>query len=286
MTILRKATPDDAQRIETFLLHHAVTSMYLRGNLAAHGVGFSDHAHSTEFYLWGNGKTDGVFGVTKSGYLMAQVPGMPDAAVAAFAKQVDGMETLGMTGVVDQVDPVLHALGLKDADYQLDHDEPLYRMDLDNLPADIEPCRPMIASDLPVMVPWFADYMYQTGLFDQETARQNAPERAQEDLESGQLRVIEEGGKPVAMAKLNAVIGEHAQVGGVFVPTSARRRGLGGRVTVALLQDGRAQGIRVANLFANSPNAARVYERIGFEQVGWYRIALLARPQIIRGAMS
>lgn len=286
MTILRKATPDDAQGIETFLLQHAVTSMYLRGNLAAHGVGFTDHAHSTEFYIWGKGQIDGVFGVTKSGYLMAQMPGMPDAAVAAFAKQVDGMETLGMTGVVDQVDPVLRALGLKDADFQLDHDEPLYRMDLDNLPDNIEPCRPMIASDLPIMVPWFADYMYQTGLFDQETARQNAPERAQEDLESGQLRVIEEGGKPVAMAKLNAVIGEHAQVGGVFVPMSARRRGLGGRVTVALLQDGRAQGIRVANLFANSPNAARVYERIGFEQVGWYRIALLARPKIIGGSMS
>lgn len=284
--VLRKASQSDGAAIEAFLKQHAVTSMYLRGNLAAHGVGFTDHAHSTEFYFWGVDQIEGVFGVTKSGYLMAQMPGMPAAAVAAFAAKLQGIETLGMTGVVDQVDPMLRALQLDNADYQLNHDEPLFQLDLNDLPATPVPCRPMVAQDLPIMTPWFADYMYQTGQFDEQTAFENAPERAQEDLASGQLRVLEDAGKPVAMAKLNAIIGDHAQVGGVFVPAFARRQGLGQRITVALLQDARSQGIRIASLFANTPDAARIYKAIGFEQVGWYRIALLARPEIISGARA
>ncbi|WP_146346495.1 GNAT family N-acetyltransferase [Phaeobacter marinintestinus] len=283
---LRKATEQDAELIDAYLAQHAATSMYLRGNLSTHGVGFTDHPLSTEFHLWEPDGLAGVFGITRSGYLMAQVPGMPEEAAQAFAQVLAGVETLGMTGVTNQVTEVLRALDLETADYQMRHIEPLFLLDLSDLPTQPETCRPMHPDDLAIMEPWFADYLFQTGQFDAENARQKAPERARIELASGRVRVVEDGGQPVAMATLNAVVGHHAQVGGVFVPDKFRKRGLGRRVTIAVLQDARAEGVQVANLFANSPDAARLYEKIGFKQIGWYSIALLARPYIINGGAA
>jgi predicted GNAT family acetyltransferase len=69
------------------------------------------------------------------------------------------------------------------------------------------------------------------------------------------------------------------QVGGVFVPQELRGRGFAQRITVGLLQAARRDGAETAVLFANNPVAARTYEAIEFQQVGWYGIALLARPE-------
>ncbi len=281
---LIQATPGDAARIDAFLAPHAVSSMYLRGNLANHGVGITDAAHSTDFYLWqSQGTLQGVFGITRSGYLMAQMPGMTRDAARAFGQTIHGRISRGMTGPADQVELVLCAMGLQDGPFQLHHDEPLYQMDLTQLDGPVEPCRPMQQADLDRLIQWFEIYTHETGLFDAETARAEAPARAQADLAAGRLRLLEEGGEPVAMAALNAVVKGHAQVGGVYVPAEHRRKGYGARITRALLQEARANGIRSANLFANSPGAARVYDRIGFKQVGWYRIALLAQPTPIPG---
>ena len=51
------------------------------------------------------------------------------------------------------------------------------------------------------------------------------------------MRLLLEAGAPVAMAGINARVGDVVQVGGVFVPEGARNRGLGRRVTAALLRE-------------------------------------------------
>ena len=84
---------------------------------------------------------------------------------------------------------------------------------------------------------------------------------------------------PVAMAAINASVRDQVQVGGVFVPRENRNCGLGRKVTTAVLQKARTEGANTAILFANNPPAARAYEAMGFQQIGWYRIALLQTPQ-------
>ncbi len=277
--MLREAIPDDAQRIDAFLARYADSSMYLRGNLAAHGVGFGENDHSTRFFLWGDEAVEGVFGITKSGYVMAQMPGMPVAAAQAFAAAIRGRDTLGMTGAADQVPVVLHALGIAGSDYQLQHEEPLYRLDLSDLPEAPVSTRPMAADDLEPLEGWYASYLQDTGQADAAAAAKLAPGRARSDLKTGRVKLLEQDGVPVAMAALNAVVGTHVQVGGVFVPQELRGRGFAQRITVGLLQAARRDGAETAVLFANNPVAARTYDAIGFQQVGWYGIALLAQPE-------
>lgn len=280
--MMREATSEDADAIETFLSRHPDSSMYLRENLASHGVGFGEKDHSTRFFLWGRADIEGVFGYTKSGYLMAQMPEMTLEAAQAFLQAIEGTMTRGMTGPVDQVETVLATAGLTGAAYQLLDDEPLYRLDLNDLPSGRDPIRPLTEADLPLVEPWYAEYFVDTNQATSDEAQKLAPDRARADLGTGRVRLLIEAGNPVAMAAINAKAGHHVQVGGVGVPAQYRSRGYGRRVTAALLREAQREGAQVAVLFANNPTAARSYEAIGFRQVDQYRIALLAKPQEIR----
>lgn len=74
------------------------------------------------------------------------------------------------------------------------------------------------------------------------------------------------GGEPVARGTVT-VVGDTAEVTGVATLPAMRRRGLAGAVTHALAQHAFAAGARLVFLAAD-PAAVRVYERIGFAQVG------------------
>ena len=279
--MIREATPQDQPRIEAFLARHPETSMFLRSNLAAHGVGFSDHPHSTRFFLW-EGEGLGVFAVSRSGYVMAQMPGMSEAGARAFRSAIAGHTVLGMTGDVAQVDVTLRGLGLEGAEYKLQRDEPLFRRDLADLPDVPFDTRCMEEADLAELTPWFARYLVDTGQDTEETAQASAPARAREILYRYGPELLLEDGAPVAMADINAEVAGMVQVGGVFVPPAQRGRGLAGAVTCAILHRARREsGAHTGILFANNPIAARAYERIGFRRVGNYRVALLRTPQEI-----
>ncbi len=280
--MIREATAADAPAIEAFLAAYPETSMFLRSNLAAHGVGFGDSDHSTRFFVWEQDQIDGVFGITRKGYLMAQLPDCMPHAARAFAECIADETVLGMTGAARQVKVVLNALDLRNADYRLLHDEPLYRLDLGKLSSARVLHRPVSGADRPILQNWFADYFEDTGQAKGQEARDMAADRVTTEIENSKAIVMLEGDTPVAMAAINASVDDQVQVGGVFVPRKNRNRGLGRKVTTAVLQKAKAEGANTAILFANNPPAARVYEAMGFEQVGWYRIALLEKPQKVQ----
>ncbi len=280
--MIREATQDDAVAIDAFLAEHAASSMFLRSNLASQGVGISDHPHSSRIFLREVEGIVGVFGVTKGGYLMVQMPDLTSDVATVFARSISGSTVLGMTGPTAQVETTLVALGLDNGEFRLNHDEPLYRLELSQMSAQTVDCRPMEPSDVPLLEGWFAKYLTDTNQASADEAKKIAPARAKSDLETGRVRLLMKQGQPVAMASLNAIVSDHVQVGGVYVPSDLRGRGYGREVTLGLLQDAERNGAKVAVLFANNPPAARAYEAIGFEQVGWYRIALLGQPQEIR----
>lgn len=158
MSLLRKASEGDVPVLERFLGSHAETSMFLRGNLEAHGIGRTDHRHGTTYWLHQRDGIVGVVACTNGGYLMCRAPNA-DATVWRAADAV--------------------------------------------------------------------------------------------------------------------------QVGGVCVPPAVRGQGLGGAVVALQLAELREQGAKVAILFAANAAAARAYERIGFQQIGSYEVALLKAPIIV-----
>jgi len=88
-----------------------------------------------------------------------------------------------------------------------------------------------------------------------------------------QMLVAELGGCLVGKINTNAASFTRYQIGGVYVHPDYRGLGIAGRMTSEFVASLTAQG-RGISLFVNKTNtaASRVYQRIGFEITGEYRI--------------
>lgn len=279
MTVLRRAVQKDSVAIEAFLAQHPETSMFLRGNLAAHGLDNSEHRHGTTYWFEERGEITGIIGCTNGGYLMCQAPTAARSFWDRAAEVLLDRNIEGLTGVPAQVNAWIGALGLKSDAFSIKVTEPLYRLPLDALR---EPdmanlvLRKPLADDFALLMQWFDGYAQDTGIAP--TDGSSGKDAAAVFTAHEAARILEQGGTPVAMTSLNAQVADTVQVGGVYVPPGMRGQGLGGAVVAAQLAELRSQGTRLAILFAANVLAARAYERIGFRHIGSYEIALLKSP--------
>ena len=274
--MIRKATTEDRAAIAAFLEGRIESSMFLLGNLEAFGTENTTHPHGTAFFLRETGEgINGVFGVTNGGFLLCQLPGLTATEAQTYAHLLKGYTLRGMTGDDQQVQTVLNALNVPADAWAINKAEALYRLDLANLdaPGDVTLRKPE-EQDVPLLTGWYETYMRETGTgIDGDAAN-----RARAAVGSEKTRLLVEDGGPTAMTGINSAAGPAVQVGGVFVPPALRGQGRAGRAVAAHLAELRDTGREVAILFAASEEAAKAYERIGFEKVGAYRVALLKDP--------
>lgn len=283
--MMRAATAADVPALRGFLEQHVETSMFLLGNLEAHGVSGSDHPKATRYFLWEEaGQITGVFGSTPDGDLMCQMPGITPAAAEAFVRALSGQRVCGITGVGAQVEEVLRALALPQERWQMDEVEPLYQLSLEALAEGREVLRVPQPEDRAMLEAWYLAYHLDTGLATGEVAGTEAVRRAKAAVNSSRHVLLIENGRPVAISQSTVRAGAAVQIGGVFVPEPLRGRGLAGRVVAAQLRQLRDEGCRTAILFAASVPAARAYERIGFRHIGSYRVAMLKAPLTLEAA--
>lgn len=89
--------------------------------------------------------------------------------------------------------------------------------------------------------------------------------------------VLEAGGRPVSMARLNATTRRFAQLGGVYTPPELRGRGFGSCLVRALCRGCLDQGREAMALTVDpaKTRANQLYARIGFRPRGTYRFLLL-----------
>lgn len=244
--------------------------MFLRGNIARHGLSGGEHPHATTVHVApAKGPVRAVFGRTEGGMLLLQAPA-DVGEIAAWAGTLRGQRVVGMNGEAVQVGSLWAAMGRPAL--RTDLTEPLMRLSLADLPGIKKASlRPSTSADADLLRAWFADYGADTGLpLDAADARDRAI------APGSAVRLLEHDGIPVAMAALNATAGVDVQVGGVFVARDRRGRGFGRMVTCALLAEAREGGAQSAVLFSNNDHATRIYLSLGFRQVGHYRIAFLA----------
>lgn len=277
---LRRAGPEDATALDAFLADHPATSMFLRSNLATHGTDENSHAHGTAFYVPDvEAKIRAVFGITNSGFLMAQAPDMPPEMWDAFARTIKGRRVVGMTGRPVQVQTCLRACGIALGPWTVLADEPLYHLTLSQIVKMDSRVRTPDAGDVDLLETWFATYALDTG----ETLPEDGPSpvaktRAARAIGNQDVVILEDNGVPVAMAGINARLPDIVQIGGVFTPDGMRGNGYARRAVAGLLRSCMGQGVTQAVLFANNAAAAQAYEALGFAHIGEYRVALLRTP--------
>jgi predicted GNAT family acetyltransferase len=196
---------------------------------------------------------------------------------------LSGCDINGLTGVPDQVNAWIAALGLKPDAFSIKVTEPLYRLSLADLVAPVMSglaLRKPRIEDAALLARWFEGYARDTGI--KPTDGPSGTKAAAVFIAHNAARILERDGVPVAMTSLNAEVSDTVQIGGVYLRPELRGQGLGSTVVAAQLSELRAKGKTLAILFAANALAARAYERIGFRHVGSYEIAMLKAPHSIR----
>jgi predicted GNAT family acetyltransferase len=276
--MIRKAEENDIPAMMAFLEGRIASSMFLLGNLEQFGVDNRDHPHGTAFFLreTGDGIT-GIFGATNGGMLLCQLPGIGATEAQTYAHLLQGYVLRGMTGEAEQVATILEALPFEAGALSVNDVDPLYMIELASVGESTAPVRAPEAGDKALLMEWFQQLDEDNGLGEGGDMRP-LDARAEEAIAAETVWILEGEDGPVAMSAVNAHAGHAVQIGGVFVRRDMRGRGLAAEVVRAQLAELRDEGFARAILFAGSDTAARVYEKIGFQKVGDYRVAVLESP--------
>lgn len=278
--MIRPARAGDEAAIDAFLAGYAETSMFLRSNLLKFGLFNREHSHATEYWLAGENGIDAVFGLSNAGFVMSQAPDANPAFWHACAAKVSGCEIAGITGEAQQVDALKHALEMCDADWALDAPEPLYSLPLPSLKTPDLPgeIRTPVEGDRDLIFKWTRAYSAELHMSSPERLDEEAQGRTDRALATGDVRILEVDGQPVAMTAINARLPDMVQIGGVYTPPELRGSGFARRVVALHMAEERSKGVSTAILFASGPAACRAYEAIGFQHIGNYSLAILKEP--------
>lgn len=135
-------------------------------------------------------------------------------------------------------------------------------------------CRVPVDAELPTLARWA--YEYETETLGGAASAEREASIARDYKPAASLRVLVDGGAPLAMTRFNAEIPDTVQVGGVYTPPQNRRRGYGRAVVAGSLLEARARGVRRSILFTSEHNiAARsAYLSLGYRIVGDYGLVL------------
>ncbi len=286
--MIRILQPGDEPLLESYLQPCIESSLFLVSNMRA--AGLVDNGRSQEGTYAATFEQDRIIGVAAlfwNGSLILQAPiaQLPDLyqAIAAAAPR----PIARFIGPKQQVQTLLDHLNITPAALKLDEPEYLYSLNLADLQtppqlrSEAWQGRLMQAKDIDLMTRWRVGYAIET-LGDTESPAlwQRMRAGAEKYLQMGRVWILEDNGQPVATTAFNATIKEMVQVGGVWTPPEWRRRGYGRAAVAASLLGVKADGIQTAILFTGESNipAQKVYEAIGFQHIGDYRITLLKEP--------
>ena len=277
--MIRLLGPDDRPALEAFLLAHADSSLFLRGNVCAGGMVFEGRPLQAVYVgLVEAGAVHAVAAHCWNDFVLVQAPTELAAVVCAVVER-SGRPVAGMSGPWTQVCDARRALGLHDRPAAFDSKDVLMALELAALvrpPLVDDPevvCRRTRADDLELAVEWRIAYAIEE-LRATDGARLHAEARA--DMErhhrEGSSWILEHAGRPVSFSAFNASLPDVVQIGGVFTPPALRSRGYARAVVAGSLVAAAAAGVGRSVLFTGveNPAAQRAYRALGFRPVGDY----------------
>lgn len=269
---------DDATLLEAlaFLRRHRATSLFLLGNLADHGPRLTAHPNSANFKgLWEGDRLVAVFALARRGNLLVQSEAPRAHAEALMAACRDeGLPLKGVLGEWAIAEPLWQArpAGLTTT---FQSREILYRRPLDAIPPAPPDVRRLVVDDFPAWRDHHADFLAESGL-----PLEGGPEEEQRARFASSVALARwwghfTDGRLDSMAALNASADGVGQVGGVYTPPAARRKGLSRQTLEGLMADAAGPlGLEELVLFTGEGNtgAQALYEGLGFERIGHFGI--------------
>lgn len=278
MPTLRTLQSGDEMLLESFLLQHTDTSMFLRSNWREAGL-IDQGARFQGTYIAAIANADIVAVAAHywNGMVVVQAPVYLKEVVQAVVAQTNRAIS-GIAGPAAQVQAAKKVLGLANRPTHLDESEILFSLDLRDLqiPSSLASgklkCRLPHPEEFDLLSEWCAAYNVEA-LRQAETP--DLRSSCYRELEVRQATamhwvLVAAENTPLAYSAFNARLPDIVQIGGVWTPPALRGNGYAKSVVAGSLIEARSQGVERAILFTNPKNLAAqaAYRGIGFCATG------------------
>lgn len=287
---VRRLRASDAAALESFIVQHRDSSMFMRSNVRAGGLEYHDQRYQGTYVAsFEAGVMTGVVGHAQSGMLLLQAPQTTtELALACVAES--GRAVTGWTGPAPQVDEARRALHVEHEQVRYHQVEALYALMTSELlvPESLERgpvvCRAPNASEVETVREWRHLFELEClGAQDTAEDRDRAARGIDVMIAEARCWVLALHDQPVSFVALNAVLPDSAQLGSVYTPPFLRGRGFAKAAVAGAVLEARARGAARAVLFTSNPSAARSYAAVGFRQVGEFGVLLIKKPFVPAG---
>ncbi|WP_292779741.1 GNAT family N-acetyltransferase [Nostoc sp. NMS9] len=248
MPTLRTLQPGDEVSLESFLLQHTDTSMFLRSNWRA--VGLLDQGarfQGTYIAAYIDETIVAVAAHFWNGMIVIQAPvHLPEVVQAVVAQS--GRAISGISGPAAQVEATKSILGFSNGPTQLDEAEILFSLGLRDLQipealasARVQ-CRLPHPEELELLTEWCAAFSVETLGQRDIPSSTTASRLVIEARQSMTMHwVLVEEDTPVAYSAFNASLPDIVQIGGVWTPPALRGKGYAKSVVAGSLLDARSR---------------------------------------------
>jgi GrpB-like predicted nucleotidyltransferase (UPF0157 family)/predicted GNAT family acetyltransferase len=277
---IETVTSSSLQDAIAFLRKHEDFSLFLLGNLEAHGHKLTSAPNSGNLKLLRRGgKIVAVFCLTRRGNLVVQSE-MSDRPLMEKIITACQEEELSILGLLGQWDFCRSLWNLFREKAIILHDtfiekESLYAVELSKQALSDEPnVRILLAGDYPQWKPLHIEYLKEEGFpndLSKEQTRALFLEKVAGKISWGYF--LEQ--RLVAMAELNAKAMDLGQVGGVYTTPTQRKKGFAQAVMRQVMTDARnVHQIRKLIIFTGENNlpARKLYESLGVHPTGSYAL--------------
>lgn len=286
---VQKLSNKHLKLINDYLDNHVETCMFIRSNLYHSGLGYQNTPYHGEYWASFDdaNNINGVLVHYWNGNLMMQVEnhGILESLINCF-KLNQTKSIAGVLGDDLQADFVIQSLSLKPSEFAVNSTEDLFSLSLSqlNLPEKakesgfqlklIEQC------DVSIRQEWLINYKIEAlgATFSPELQKAVLDEVNDEDINKNRW-VLYFKNEPVSLCGFNAVLPDIVQIGPVYTPPALRNKGYA-KINLALcLKRALAKQVSKAILFTNNPSASHVYQSLGFQVIGKFRLAILKSPK-------
>lgn len=290
MTVRVLQSGDEAA-LESFLSGYTATCMYIRSNLQEAGLTYNGQPYEGEY--WGSfdeaGTLNGVLAHYWNNNIMmkANNPEVLSDLLQAFKAAVS-RPIAGVLGVNDQADQVIQELGVSDAPFALNTNALLYSLDLTQLTLPTNRhgnAYRMVgidAIDRTLLTRWIRSFEIEAlQREDDDALTLHVADSVDKMLASGNNWALLVDDNPVCLSGFNASLSDIVQIGPVWTPPEHRSNGYARTLLALTLAQARERGVKEAILFTDVPAAAKAYEAVGFQHIGYYRLAILKQPVML-----
>ena len=255
---IRQLNRDDSEELLDLLYQDPYHNIYMIGNLENMGLDHSDLDY------WGSFREGPLVGALMRYRVFWNVYDAGGADLRAFAwlmdRRGDVQALHGQDGLIARLAKLLRG-------YEVREERRLHFFRLSEL-------KPALTSSHSVRRATLADLPALVAFYSNAEERSRDEQSVRRCLEQGRVFVATAKGRIVSAALTNTETRELAMIGGVYTPPDSRYQGYAGACMFAICQDLVAGG-KEACLCYDDPGAGDIYRRLGFEEIGYWRLLLL-----------